>query len=86
MSDFLNVVRNLIQAGEVRISESGYDELVDDGLTVKELLNGIEKAAVVEEYPDYPKGRCILLLQKDKNGNPVHALLETRNVYHEYFI
>ena len=28
LSDFLNVVRNLIQAGEVRISEHGYDELV----------------------------------------------------------
>ncbi|TVQ69603.1 MAG: DUF4258 domain-containing protein [Balneolaceae bacterium] len=67
-------IRNLIRTGSVRISEHGYDELVEDGLTAKELLNGVDKAQVVEEYPDYPKGKCILLLQKDKLGNPVHVL------------
>jgi len=65
----------LIQSKSVRISEHGYDELSDDGLTVKELLNSIEQAQIVEECPDYPKGRCILLLQKDKRGNPVHVVL-----------
>jgi hypothetical protein len=29
---------------------------------------------VVEEYPDYPKGSCILVLQQDKAGKPVHVL------------
>lgn len=74
MSNFLNTVLHLIRTDSVRISEHGYDELSEDGLTVKELLDGIHKAQIVEEYPDYPKGSCILLLQKDKHGNPVHVL------------
>lgn len=74
LSDFLNVVRQLIRTGSVRVSEHGYDELADDGITVKEVLDGIENAQIVEEYPDYPKGKCILLLQKDKRDNPVHVL------------
>ncbi|NBC27491.1 MAG: DUF4258 domain-containing protein [Bacteroidetes bacterium] len=74
MSDFLNAIRHLIAVGEVRISEHGYDELAEDGLTVKELLDGIDEAQIVEEYPDYPKGRCILLLQNDTHGKPVHVL------------
>ncbi len=74
MSHFLNAIRNLIAKGHVRISEHGYDELSEDGLTVKELLDGIDKAQIVEEYPNYPKGRCILLLQKDKHGDSVHVL------------
>lgn len=74
MSDFLTLVHNLLNAGSVKISEHGYDELADDDLTVSEIMNGIKDARIVEEYPDYPKGRCILLLQKDLNGNPVHAL------------
>jgi hypothetical protein len=74
LSNFLKAVRHLIHTGSVRISEHGYDELAEDGLTVKELLDGIDKAHVVEEYPDYPKGKCILLLQNDKHGNPVHVL------------
>src|SRR5690554_4072291 len=74
LSDFLNTIRRLIATGIVRISEHGYDELAADELTVKELLNGIDKAQIIEEYLDYPKGKCILLLQEDKHGNPVHVL------------
>jgi hypothetical protein len=74
LSEFLERVRNLISAGEVLISEHGYDELVEDGLTTRELLTGVLKAAVVEEYPNYSKGPCILLLQQDREGNPVHVV------------
>lgn len=74
LSDLFDTVCGLIRAKFVRISEHGYDELSDDGLTVKELLDGIGQAQIVEEYPDFPKGKCILLLRKDKRGNPVHVL------------
>lgn len=78
MSDFFQRVRDLISAGEVRISEHGYDELVEDGLTAREILAGILTSVVVEEYPDYPKGPCVLLLQKDCAGNPVHVVWVSR--------
>lgn len=74
MGSFFKEINNLIEKGYIKISEHGYDELANDDLTVKELLNSIEYAIVVEEYPNYPKGKCILLLQKDQSGNPVHAL------------
>lgn len=74
MSEFVEKVRALISAGEVRISEHGYDELAEDGLTVREVLGGIVEAVVVEEYPSYPKGPCVLLLQKDKAGAPIHVV------------
>jgi hypothetical protein len=58
----------------VRISEHGYDELMEDDLTVGELLDGIAHATLVEEYLQFPKGPCVLLLQNDHSGNPVHAV------------
>lgn len=73
MSEFIEKVRALVRAGEVRISEHGYDELAEDGLTAREVLGGIADAVVVEEYPDYPKGPCVLLLQKDRSGVPIHV-------------
>ena len=38
MSEFVERVRDLIRAGDVRISEHGYDELAEDGLTAREVL------------------------------------------------
>lgn len=74
MSQFVERVRELITAGDVRISEHAYDELAEDGLTVDELTAGVMSALVVEEYPNYPKGPCVLLLQVDELGGPVHAI------------
>ena len=74
MSEFVERVRDLISVGEVRISEHGYDELAEDGLTARELLTGIHLSVIVEEYPDYPKGPGVLLLQKDREGKPVHVV------------
>jgi hypothetical protein len=58
----------------VRISEHGYNELAEDGLTVRELLAGVPEAVWAEEYPNYPKGPCILLLQGDRDNKPIHAV------------
>ena len=73
MSDFIERVRDLLRAGDVRISEHGYDELAEDGLMAREVLAGV-KEAVVEEYLNYAKGPCDLLLQKDRAGEPIHVV------------
>jgi|AntAceMinimDraft_16_1070373.scaffolds.fasta_scaffold10044_4 hypothetical protein len=74
MSNFLERVRDLIRAGDVRISEHGYDELAEDELTAREVLAGVQGAEVVEEYLNYPKGPCVLVLQKDRTGELIHIV------------
>lgn len=74
MSTFVEKVRALILAGDVRISEHGYDELAEDGLSAREVLGGVPEAILVEEYPEFPKGPCALFLQKDRMGTPVHVV------------
>ncbi len=74
MSKTLRQILNLVRTGEVRISEHGYNELAADGLFAREITAGVASAALVEDYPDYPKGPCVLVLQWDQAGRPVHAL------------
>lgn len=74
MSQTLARVRLLIAAGEIRISDHGYDELSADDLTVDELVRGAQAAEVIEDYPTFAKGPCVLVLQRDAADRPVHVV------------
>jgi len=74
LNTFVEKIRALIDTGDVRISEHGYDELTEDDLSAREVLGGVSEGITVEEYPDFPKGPCALLLQKDRLGAPVHVV------------
>ena len=74
MSQTFDKIRKLVGQGQVQISVHGYDELVNDDLLAREIIAGVSEAVIVEDYPDYQKGPCALVLQKDKQGKPVHVV------------
>ncbi|MBV9073899.1 MAG: DUF4258 domain-containing protein [Acidobacteria bacterium] len=74
MSRTLDLIRELVGKKQLRISEHGYDELSKDGITFSEVLKGFEEAILVEDYPEYLKGPCVLVLQRDSSGDPMHVV------------
>lgn len=74
MNTTLAAIKHLIAVGDVRISEHGYDELAEDEILVTDILTGVADAVVVEDYPDFPKGRAILVLQFDSQRRPLHVV------------
>ena len=74
MSSTLEIIKTLVASGDVRISEHGYDELSNDELTAREIVGGLEGAVLIEDYRKYPKGASVLVLQTDRNGQPVHVV------------
>ncbi len=74
LSETLKYIQQLVQEGFVRISEHGYEELAADDIFVREIVDSIINAVVVEDYPKYPKGPCVLVMQKDRKNQPVHVI------------
>jgi hypothetical protein len=74
MSRTLERIRELVIRREVQISDHGYDELADDDLFVDEILAGLVAAIIVEDYPAYHKGPCVLVLQWDGHDQPIHVV------------
>ena len=56
------------------ISRHGYYEMVADGILVEEVIDGLKGAKMIEDYPNYPKGSSVLVLQKDGRGEPIHVV------------
>lgn len=74
MSRTFDLVRALVSRRDVKISDHGYDELVADGLFVRDVLDGVADGVVVEDYSDYPKGPCVLVLPRGSQGDPIHVV------------
>ena len=70
----LTAVQKLARAGDHLQSRHGYRELKADGILFSDLLASLELAVVVEDYPDHPRGPCVLVLQPDARGQSVHAV------------
>jgi len=74
MNEILELMKDLIAKGMVRISVHGYDELAADNISVRNVISGMQNADLLEDYPSFAKGPCVLVLQRDQEDRPIHVV------------
>ena len=74
MSETLRAIQALAASGSVRVSEHGYDELSEDDIKIRDVLEGLSSGALVEDYPSFPKGPAVLVLEFDGDNKPIHVV------------
>jgi hypothetical protein len=74
MSETLRRVQTLVLAGDVQVSDHGYEELHNDGILIDEAVSGIAAAILVEDYQGRLRGPAVLTLQHGADGRPLHVV------------
>ena len=55
------VVRALAAKRAIKLTLHAHQEMVEEDITVSELLAGLENCTLLENYPDYERGACCLV-------------------------
>jgi hypothetical protein len=74
VSELLQRIRKLVASRDLRITEHGFDELSEDGISVRDAINGIADAVEIEEYPPSGRGPAVLVPEYDRDGEPIHVV------------
>lgn len=74
MSKTFERIKELVKRYEIKVSDHGYDEIAADGIFIKDIIADVNDGIIVEDYPEYPKGPCLLVLEKDRDARPIHVV------------
>ena len=74
MNSFFDKILDCIITNKVLVSNHGYDEMMQDNIFFRDIMEGVVNATVIEEYPEYHKWPCVLVLQNDRAGELIHVV------------
>ncbi|MCC6579379.1 MAG: DUF4258 domain-containing protein [Phycisphaeraceae bacterium] len=74
MSSTLEHIQSLVAAGKWMVSVHADERLEERDIDLEAIIQGVSIAVDIEEYPDASSGPCVLVLQHDPHGEPIHVV------------
>ena len=70
------IERIRIQAREenIKLTLHANEEMVEGGISLGEVLEVLESADLLEDYPEHQRGACCLVGGKTRAGRPLHVV------------
>ena len=73
----LERIRSQAKAENLRITQHAQQEMVEEDITLDEVLEAIAEGQILENYPEHRRGACCLLNGFTRAGRPLHIVCTT---------
>ena len=73
----LKSIKEQASAEDVRVTLHAHQEMVDEGITLDDVLQAIEGGCILESYREHRRGPCCLICGFSHNGRPIHVVCTT---------
>lgn len=73
----LEQIRVQAAAENIRITQHAQQEMVEEDITLDEVLQAIVTGQIVENYPEHRRGACCLLNSHAQQGRSLHIVCTT---------
>jgi len=70
----LGRIKLLAATGSFRVTQHAQQEMVEEEFGVEEVLEAIQGAEILEDYPQHRRGACCLLSGSTDQGRPLHVV------------
>ena len=73
----LERVRRHAATETLRITQHAHQEMVEEEITLDEILEAIANGQVLEDYPEHRRGACCLISGTTRGDRPLHVVCTT---------
>lgn len=73
----LEQIKQQALSGGFRVTQHAQQEIVEEQITLDEVLHAIAQAEILEHYPEHRRGACCLVSGQTGQGRPLHIVCTT---------
>jgi len=74
---FLARIKSQVVAGAFRVTQHAQQEMVEEEISLEELLAALRRGEILEYYSEHRRGACCLVHGLTDEGRPLHVVCTT---------
>jgi len=74
---FIDQLRRQASDGAFRLTLHMHQEMVEEAISLDDVLDAVASGTVLEDYPDHRRGGCCLVAGVTRAGRPLHLICST---------
>jgi hypothetical protein len=70
-------IKSQLAAGAFRVTQHAQQEMVEEDISLAEVLEAAQRGEILEHYPEHRRGACCLVHGLTDVGRPLHVVCTT---------